>query len=101
MGGPIVANCAVRPPERVARLFLFAPTGLNVAGTKSFLPSLLRTPLVGDWFWRVFAPDVIAVYPQYNEEVLDLGNRLQGDFRKHGAYRGFARALLSTFGHLR
>jgi len=38
------------------------PAGLDVAGTKGFLASLLRTPRVGDWFWRVFAPDAVAAY---------------------------------------
>ena len=99
MGGPIVAEFAVRHPERVARAFLFVPAGLDVSGTKGFQSSLLRTPLIGDWFWRVFALDAIARDPQYNEEGLEPGNRLQGDFREQMAYRGFGRALLSTFRH--
>lgn len=99
MGGPIVAEFAVRHPERVARVFLFVPAGLDVAGTQGFQAGLIRTPILGDWFWRVFALDAIAKDPQYNEEDLAPENRLQGDFREQMAYRGFGRALLSTFRH--
>ena len=99
MGGPIVAEFAVRHPERVARVFLFVPAGLDVAGTDGFQASLLRTPVLGDWLWRMVGINSIANDPQYDEEGLDPGSRLQGDFREQMAYRGFGRALLSTFRH--
>jgi pimeloyl-ACP methyl ester carboxylesterase len=97
MGGPIVAEFAVRHPERVARVFLFVPAGFDVAGTDGFQASLLRTPVLGDWLWRLVAMDAIAGDPQYNEAGLDPESRLQGDVREQMKYRGYGRALLSTF----
>ena len=100
MGGPIVAEFAVRHPERVARVFLFVPAGLDVAGTEGAQASLIRTPVIGDWLWRMVAMPSVANDPQYDESGLAPEDRLQGDVREQMKYRGYGRALLSTFRHL-
>ena len=97
MGGPIVAEFAVRHPERVQRVFLFVPAGLDVSGTDGFQASLLRTPVIGDWLWRMVGLSTVAGDPQYDESGLDPESRLQGDVREQMAYKGYGRALLSTF----
>lgn len=97
MGGPIVAEFAVRHPERVQRVFLFVPAGLDVSGTDGFQASLLRTPVIGDWLWRMVGLNTVAGDPQYDEFGLDPASRLQGDVREQMKYKGYGRALLSTF----
>ncbi len=97
MGGPIVAEFAVRHPERVQRIFLFVPAGLDVSGTEGFQAALLRTPLIGDWMWRMVGLSTVAGDPQYDEAGLDPASRLQGDIREQMAYEGYGRALLATF----
>ena len=67
MGGPIVAEFAVRHPERVARVFLLVPAGFDVAGTDGVQASLIRTPVIGDWLWRVVALGALTSDPQYDE----------------------------------
>lgn len=97
MGGPIVAEFAVRHPERVQRVFLFVPAGLDVSGTGGFQASLLRTPVVGDWIWRMIGLKTVAGDPQYDESGIDPASRLQGDVREQMKYKGYGRALLTTF----
>lgn len=99
MGGPIAAEFAVRHPERVARVFLFVPAGFDVAGTEGFQAGLIRTPVIGDWLWRVVALGSLTRDPQYDETGLAPEDRLQGDVREQMSYRGFGRALLSSFRH--
>lgn len=99
MGGPIVAEFAARHPERVTRVFLFVPAGFDVAGTDGFQATLIRMPVIGDWLWRVVALGTLTSDPQYDETGLSPGDRLQGDFKEQMAYRGFGRALLSSFRH--
>jgi pimeloyl-ACP methyl ester carboxylesterase len=99
MGGPIVAEFAARHPERVTRVFLFVPAGFDVVGADGTQAALIRTPLIGDWVWRMVAMKSIAGDPQYDETGLAPDSRLQGDVREQMAYRGYGRALLSTFRH--
>jgi len=99
MGGPIVAEFAARHPERVSRVFLFVPAGFDVAGTDGFQAGLIRTPVIGDWLWRVVAMGSLTSDPQYDETGLAPEDRLQGDFTGQIAYRGFGEALLSSFRH--
>ena len=96
MGGPIVAEFAVRHPERVARVFLFVPAGFDVAGLDGVQAALIRTPVIGDWLWRMVAMKSITGDPQYDESGLAPENRLQGDVREQMNYKGYGRALLAT-----
>mgnify|MGYP003635136377 CR=1 FL=1 len=96
MGGPIVMAFAGRHPERVSRVFLFVPAGLDVDGDSGLSAALVRLPVVGDWIWRVFGRGILLSDPQYDESALELNNRLQGDVTRQMEYRGYGKALLST-----
>ena len=75
------------------------PAGFDVAGTDGVQASLIRTPVIGDWLWRVVALGALTSDPQYDESGLAPEDRLLGDFSEQMAYRGFGEALLSSFRH--
>lgn len=99
MGGPIVSEFAARHPERVSRVFLFVPAGLEVAGGDSTAGRIVRLPGIGDLLWRVIGRGMLLGDPQYNEDGLPEANRLRGDIRIQMDYRGYLDALLSTLRH--
>lgn len=99
MGGPIVAQFAVRQTERVARMFLYVAAGFDVVGGERVQGSLIRTPVTGDWLWRMVAMKSVANEPQYDESGLVPEGRLQGYVRKPTKYRSYGRALLFSFRH--
>lgn len=100
MGGPIVAEFAARYPERVDRLVLLVPAGLDTAGADSFSARLVRTPVLGDWLWRMIGRNVLLGDAQYDESARAPGNKLQGDVTEQFQYRGYLQALLSTLRHM-
>ncbi len=52
----IAADFTARHPERVKTLTLFAPAGLRLLNTgDSVLVSLMTTPVIGIWLWRIVA----------------------------------------------
>jgi len=81
-------------------VFLFVPAGLDTAGADTFSVKLVRTPVIGDWVWRMFGKGILLGNPQYDESVLAPENRLQGDVTVQMAYRGYLEALLSTLRHM-
>ena len=99
MGGPIVSEFAARHPERVSRVALIVPAGLDIAGSDSFSGKLVRVPVLGDWMWRLSAKKILLSDPQYDEQSIAPENRLQGDVTEQLKYRGYFPALLSTFRH--
>jgi len=100
MGGPIVAEFTARYPERVKQLVLLVPAGLDTAGADGSSAALLRTPLVGDWIWRMFGKSILLGDSQYDEAARVPEDRLQGDVTVQLEYRGYLQALLSTFRHM-
>lgn len=100
MGGPIVAEFTARHPERVERLVLLVPAGLDTAGADSFSARLVRTPVIGDWLWRMIGKNVLLGDPQYDESARAPENKLQGDVTEQFQYRGYLQALLSTLRHM-
>ncbi|MEM7639674.1 MAG: alpha/beta hydrolase [Pseudomonadota bacterium] len=100
MGGPIVAEFTARYPERVKQLVLLVPAGLDTAGADGSSATLLRTPLVGDWIWRMFGKSILLGDSQYDEAARAPEDRLQGDVTVQLEYRGYLQALLSTFRHM-
>ncbi len=100
MGGPIVAEFTARYPERVKQLVLLVPAGLDTAGADGSSAALLRTPLVGDWIWRMFGKSILLGDSQYDEAARAPEDRLQGDVTVQLEYRGYLQALLSTFRHM-
>lgn len=99
MGGPIVAEFAGRHPDRINRVFLFVPAGMDIAGTDSPSTNLIRVPVVGDWIWRIFGRGLLLSDPQYQESTEKPENRLAGDVSEQMDYRGYGEALLSTLRH--
>jgi len=99
MGGPITAEFAARHPERVRKLFLFVPAGFDVAGADGAAGLIMRTPLLGDWVWRMYGRKILMSDPQYDETGLAPENRLAGDVTEQFQYRGYGEALLSTLRH--
>jgi len=100
MGGPITAEFAARHPERVNRLALLVPAGLDTAGTDGAAAALIATPLVGDWVWRMFGKSLLLGDSQYDESARAPENRLRGDVSVQFEYRGYLQALLSTLRHM-
>ena len=101
MGGVITADFTVRHPERVERLFLLAPTGLAVTNSDSLQMKLTKTPVIGDWLWRVSARQALLGDPQYVEDQIDENSQLQGDVSEQMKYKGYFQALLSTLRNLK
>ena len=100
MGGPIVAEFAARYPERVDRLVLLVPAGRDTQGAGGVTGALLRTPLIGDWIWRMAGKSVLLGNRQYDESARAPENRLRGDVTEQFEYRGYLQALLSTLRHM-
>lgn len=99
MGGPIVSEFATRHPERVSRIALLVPAGLDIGAKGGSSAALVRMPVIGDWIWRMSAKRILLSDPQYDERALEPENRLQGDVTEQLKYRGYFHALLSTFRH--
>ena len=100
MGGPIVAEFAARHPERIKRLVLLVPAGLDTAGADSAAAKLVQAPIIGDWIWRMVGKQILLGDPQYDESARDPADRLQGDVTEQMAYRGYLGALLSSLRHM-
>ncbi|MEO1303377.1 MAG: alpha/beta hydrolase [Pseudomonadota bacterium] len=100
MGGPIVAEYTARYPERVERLVLLVPAGLDTAGSDGASATLVRTPLIGDWIWRMFGKSLLLADRQYDESARAPENRLRGNVAEQFEYRGYLQALLSTLRHM-
>lgn len=100
MGGPIVAEFTARHPERVDRLVLLVPAGLDLAGADSGAAKLVQMPIIGDFIWRMFGKGILLGDPQYDESALAAEDRLQGDVTEQLQYRGYLQALLSSLRHM-
>ena len=100
MGGPIVSEFTVRRPEQVERLLLLVPAGLDTAGADGAAATLISTPLIGDWIWRMAGRGILLGDRQYDETARAPENRLQGDVTEQFEYRGYLQALLSTLRHM-
>lgn len=100
MGGPIVSEFTARHPERVNKLVLLVPAGLDLAGNDSAAARLVQTPVIGDFIWRMIGKRTLLGDPQYSESELASEDRLRGDVEEQFQYRGYLQALLSTLRHM-
>lgn len=100
MGGPIVSEFTARHPERVNKLVLLVPAGLDLAGNDSAAAKLVQTPVIGDFIWRMIGKRTLLGDPQYSESELAPEDRLRGDVEEQFQYRGYLQALLSTLRHM-
>ncbi len=100
MGGPIVAEFAARHPERVNKLVLLVPAGLDLASSDSGAAKLVQMPIIGDFLWRMIGKSILLGDPQYDESARAPEDRLRGDVTEQLQYRGYLQALLSTLRHM-
>lgn len=98
MGGVIVAEFAARHPERVSKLGLLVPAGLQLGTEKGSLSDrLMMTPILGEWVWNVLGEQLLLADDQYDESSLRPHQRLAGDVSVQMAYAGYFPALLSSY----
>ena len=100
MGGPIVAEFAARHPERVNKLVLLVPAGLDLASSDSGAAKLVQMPIIGDFIWRMFGKGILLGDSQYDESARAPEDRLRGDVAEQFQYRGYLQALLSSLRHM-
>jgi pimeloyl-ACP methyl ester carboxylesterase len=100
MGGPIVAEFTARHPERVNKLVLLVPAGLDLASSDSGAAKLVQMPIIGDFLWRMIGKSILLGDPQYDESARAPKDRLRGDVTEQLQYRGYLQALLSTLRHM-
>jgi pimeloyl-ACP methyl ester carboxylesterase len=61
---------------------------------------LARTPLIGDFIFRVFGRKLLLGDSQYDERQRDPEDRLVGDVSEQMGYQGYFDALLSTLRYM-
>jgi len=99
MGGLISARFAATHPEKVKKLVLFVPAGLALHGReKSFAATLLRTPLIGEWIWRMLARKALTSPWKPACDVCGKG-KLLGDAHIQTKYKGYFPAMLNILRH--
>jgi len=97
MGGAIAARFLDRHPERVGRLVLFAPAGLNTLGRGA---RLLQAPGLGDWLIAALGDRIVMSIcrSQAGGNAEDV-RRFETEYERQLQYKGYKRALLSTMRH--
>ena len=93
MGGGLVADYAAAYPDAVASVTLLAPVGFSEL---SGVPGYLLAPVIGDWAFRVFGPQILL--PRLEDGLAEAPDpqRFLEQFRERTAYDGYYEALLST-----
>lgn len=94
-GGLIAAQFTAMHPEQVKGLVLIVPAGLRMHGeADDFISDVLRTPLVGEWFWRVVVRK--ALKGDWGPPCDECGTGpLLGDPYVQAEYRGYFPAMLN------
>ena len=100
MGGVITPEFAARHPDRVNRIALLVPAGLDTNGASGAMKMALDTPVLGDWLWALTAPKSLFGDMTYQETENPEFNQLQKDILHQVKYRGYFPALLSSLRHL-
>ena len=104
MGGVIAADFTARHPERVKTLTLFAPAGLRLVNdSDSALVSLMKSPVFGNWLWRIVARDFYFPEDDDNTAVEDIvsDESMQGVPERQADYEGYLMAQRQIFRNLR
>ena len=98
MGGVTTSYFTKQNPKRIKALFLLVPSGFVLANDGSSASGkLLRRPLLGDWFWRVFGREILSGSIIAAEDGPKAANSLQGDPTIQMQYKGYFQALLSSY----
>ncbi|MEO0368789.1 MAG: alpha/beta hydrolase, partial [Pseudomonadota bacterium] len=97
MGGVITAEFMANHAGRVSGLFLLVSAGLSLSSSSDgALTKLIKTPIVGDWLWRLFARSTLLGDSTYDDAGLAEVQRLQGDVTRQMDFKGYFPALLSS-----
>jgi len=95
MGGLIATQFTAAHPEKVDRLILFVPAGLEMHGPDDNLGAkLLRTPVLGEWLWRVAGRKAILAPRSPPCDVCGTGELLD-DVYEQAKYKGYFPAMLN------
>jgi len=97
MGGGIAVSFTARHPERVRRLALIDPSGMPMR--QPLVAHLLRVPLLGEWLIDRFAEKLVLMGMARDAYARDKAPELAARYREQMRYRGFKRAILSTWRH--
>lgn len=98
MGGVTTSYFTQKNPERIKALFLLVPSGFALGNDDSSASGrLLKTPLLGDWFWRVFGKKILSRSILTAADAPKGSNSLQGDPTIQMRYKGYFHALLSSY----
>ena len=94
-GGLIAAQFTAKHPEKIKGVMLIVPAGIRMHGeVDTPISKILRTPVIGDWFWRVFARK--ALRAPYPPPCAECGSeKMQGDPYIQAEYRGYFPAMLN------
>lgn len=80
MGGVIAAEFAALHPERLTGVFLLAPAGFSRnLFSNPVVRGIMRTPLLGNWYWRIFGRGLLLADPQLAQPHKDTTRCIQGD----------------------
>ncbi len=101
MGGVIATEFAARHPERVSRVALLVPAGLELAAEAGDINDrILRTPLVGEWVWTLFGEQILLAERQQAGDAQTAHAPLAGDVTAQMQFKGYLEALLSSYRNL-
>lgn len=100
MGGAVATAFANRHPEKLDRLVLFAPAGLE-SNMGWFTRFIVKTPVLGDWLFHMFYPralrgGIVAEQREFDSAVPDIWTKQIAEMRYHGYFA----AMLSSLRHL-
>lgn len=99
MGGIISTEFTARHPERVKRLILLVPAGLDLITSKA-MATVMRVPVIRNFVWHRYAIQRFSTAHENHMASLPPENRLQGNMKEQYSYEGTAEALLQTLDHL-
>lgn len=98
MGGAIAASFAADEPDRVDRLILLAPAGVNY--TPGRLLAMARDGgLFGSWLWRLLGGRQLMLAARADAAKPTVIEDLPGQMRREIRRRGYLAAILSSERH--
>ena len=98
-GALIAAQYTANHPEQVKGLMLIVPAGIRMHGEADTTGSkLLRTPVIGDWMWRILARPALREEAPLPCDICGDGPLL-GDPYLQATYRGYFPAMLNILRH--
>ena len=98
-GGLIAAQYTAAHPKQVKGLMLIVPAGIRMHGeADDMMAKLIRTPVIGEWIWRVLARSALRAGNPPPCDVCGNGP-LMGDAHIQAEYSGYFPAMLSILRH--